>query len=251
MKFWIAFSMALAIGCGMHTTLSSFGQIPRWRTDRIRLALCKTGDFVLARPWPLLQRYIQHVSPLLKEIGRPFSGDCRLFLLSHLFAGAIPYLWLKHQQKRWHRALLKALPDYLELQALVMEAGLDLTAGLKHYLEKGAASPLKPLLRGLQADIQRGTSRREAYQALAERSSFPPLRAVCRSIAQAFVLGTPLAPLLREHAQDLRLRRMQLAEKRAAEAPIRMLFPLFVFIFPTLFIVLLGPLAMLFMKGFE
>ena len=94
-----------------------------------------------------------------------------------------------------------------------------------------------------------GRSRCDAFSNLAGKTTYYPLRDVCRGIVQALTLGTSLAPLMREQAGALRIKRMQVAEKKAAEAPLKILFPLFVFIFPTIFMVLLGPMAILFMRG--
>ncbi len=276
MKLWIALGTAAAVGWGIAALLPYWEERPRWRVDMASHVLRLAGEKLLALQLPWITRYLDHLSPLLKELPLPRRIDLATFLISHFVAGIpfwillvyasprwglwggplcisagmfLPYIWLKRRQAQFHIALLKALPECLELQSLVMEAGLDLTTGLQHYLEKGRDNPLKPLLQGLQTEIRMGKSRQEAYQNLARRSSFLPLRAACRSIAQGLTLGTPLAPLLREQAAALRLRRMQIAEKKAAEAPIRMLLPLFVFIFPTIFITLLGPIAVLFMNG--
>ena len=163
--------------------------------------------------------------------------------------GCVPYFWLLQQRSRFHVTLLKAMPEWLELMALVMEAGLDLSAGIQQYLQKGAPGPLHHLLSGLHKETQMGRSRAEALAALAQKTSYPPLRDVCRSIVQALSLGSSLAPLLREQGAALRTKRMQVAEKKAAEAPLKVLLPLFIFIVPTVFIVLFGPMAMLFFKG--
>ena len=94
-----------------------------------------------------------------------------------------------------------------------------------------------------------GCSRKEAYALLAQRTTFRPLRDLSRGIVQALLLGTSFAPFLRQQAAALRLKRLHLAEKKAAEAPLKILFPLFVFIFPTIFLVLLAPIALSLSRG--
>ncbi|OGR89060.1 MAG: hypothetical protein A2992_02580 [Elusimicrobia bacterium RIFCSPLOWO2_01_FULL_59_12] len=249
MKLMIALMTAIFAGALIGGSFLFFEKA-RWPSaDFLTQALRRGAEKLLAMNWPPVSRYQRHLIRLLNEVPLPDGVDVPLFLAWHAVAGPLPYLWLRHRQSQFHAALLKALPECLELQALVMEAGLDLTAGLQHYLAKGAPNPLQNLLKGVQGEIQMGTSRLTAYARLSRRTTYPPLRDVCRTLVQGLSLGTQMAPLLREQAASLRLRRMQIAEKKAAEAPIKVLFPLFVFIFPTIFMILLGPMAILFMKG--
>lgn len=266
MKWFIAVLSGVSVGC--------FAKgLAHWVTQVQK----PSADFAtVAKKVPGLSRYIVHLTPILHETPLPSPMDLSLFLalqglcgllvwgvalaaftsaslwmaLPLLGAGAtLPYWWLQSRRNQWHIALLKALPECLELLALVMEAGLDLGAGLQHYLQKGPRGPLRDLLASVQKETQMGRSRLEALSRLAQKTSFAPLREVSRGLVQALSLGTSLAPLLREQAASLRAKRMQMAEKKAAEAPLKILFPLLVFIFPTVFIVLFGPVVILFMRG--
>lgn len=137
-----------------------------------------------------------------------------------------------------------ALPNAIDLIALVMQAGLDFQVALMHYVERGPAGPLREELERVTKDIQLGQSRVQALHELCGRVPEPSLKETVRSLIQGIELGTSLAPVLRLQAQTLRRHRAALAEKQAALAPLKLLFPLFVFIFPTVFIVLLGPILL-------
>jgi tight adherence protein C len=142
-----------------------------------------------------------------------------------------------------------ALPEAIDLIVLVMRAGLDFQVALGQYLERGPEGPLRDELTYMQNEMRTGTSRLDALRRLSQRVREPSLQETVRSIIQGIELGSSLSPILRTQAQALRKARAYQAEKRAAVAPLKLMFPLFVFIFPTLFIVLFGPLLLTFMRG--
>jgi tight adherence protein C len=222
--------------------------------------------------WPIFQKYRDQLKGLLDEISPRLPVDADLLLtlqivcaiaaglvfilvgpVVSLFAAAgfslLPYFYFKTQRKKLHEALLRALPDALDLIAIVMEAGIDFSSAIDCFVQKGAPTPLRDLFAGYQKEIQMGLARAEALNRLGQRTTFRPLRDVLKSISHALALGGSLAPFLYEQAAMLRAQRMQAAEKKAAEAPLKVLFPLFAFIFPTVFIVLFGPVLLLFLKG--
>jgi tight adherence protein C len=146
-------------------------------------------------------------------------------------------------------AIAAALPEAIDLLALVMQAGLDFQVALKQYIDHAPAGPLKEELTRVHREIQLGASRVAALKNLFQRVREPALKETARSIIQGIELGSSLTPLLRAQAQALRRRRAYQAEKKAAQAPLKLLFPLLVFIFPTIFIVIFGPLALNFFSG--
>ena len=106
------------------------------------------------------------------------------------------------------------------------------------------------LIRTLQ-DMQVGRSRRESYLALADRSSVPDLRSFVRAIVQADTYGIAIAKVLRSQAHEMRVKRRQRAEEKAMKLPVMVLFPLLFFIFPVLFIVILGPAVINIIEAFS
>jgi tight adherence protein C len=142
-----------------------------------------------------------------------------------------------------------ALPEAIDLLTLVMQAGLDFQVALAHYLDRAPTGPLREELAIVQSEIRTGVSRLDALRHLGERVPDRDLRETVRAIIQGIELGSSLTPILKAQAKALRKRRAFDAERRAAVAPLKLMFPLFVFIFPTLFVVLFGPVALTVMRG--
>lgn len=160
-----------------------------------------------------------------------------------------PSSWLRGVTKTRQRAFERALPFVLDLLTLSVEAGLDFMSGLKRILDHRAMDPLgEELLRTLR-EVQVGKTRREALRMLGQRAQNPDISAVVSALVQADELGVSLGSILRIQADQMRVRRFQRAEKLAQEAPVKLLFPLVAFIFPAVFIVLLGPIMLELIKN--
>jgi tight adherence protein C len=165
-----------------------------------------------------------------------------------LLAGAglgwlVAVLWFRRMLVGRQKQILRSLPYELDLLTLAVEAGLDFVGGLHKVVEKGRPGPLRDELNLVLRAIRLGRSRSEALSQMAERVDLPPVRAWVRALVQADRMGTPLGRILRMQADRLRERRAQAAEKAANEAPVKLLFPLIFFIFPTVFLVLFGPIV--------
>ncbi len=141
------------------------------------------------------------------------------------------------------------LPEALDLMTVVIQAGLDFQVALARYLEFSAGGALREEFAKVQRALQTGSSRADALRALAAGASCPELRQTAKAVLQAMELGSGLTPILRAQSRLLRKKRALAAEKTAALAPLKLLFPLFVFIFPTIFVVLFGPVVLAVMKG--
>jgi tight adherence protein C len=124
-----------------------------------------------------------------------------------------------------------------------VEAGLGLDAAMARVAKVGDGPLASELLRTLQ-DMRSGMSRAEALRALAERADVPELRQFVSAVIQADSHGVPIARVLRIQSRELRTKRRQLAEEKAMKLPVKVLFPTVAFIFPALFVVLLGPAVM-------
>ena len=151
-----------------------------------------------------------------------------------------PRMWLKGKVKSKQQAVLKALPDSLDLITTCVEAGLGLDAALSRVAEKGEG-PLSVELQHMLRDVAMGKLRREAMQELGDRIGVDELTNFINSIIQAEQLGVGIAQVLRVQSEQLRTQRRQRAERSAHEAPIKMLFPLVLFVFPAFLAVILGP----------
>ncbi|MCE9672734.1 type II secretion system F family protein [Myxococcus stipitatus] len=170
-------------------------------------------------------------------------------LLFLLFGMYYPLLWLNDQVKKRHLQISRALPYNLDLLTLSVEAGLDFTAALAKVVEKGKAGPLREELQLVLKQLKMGKTREEALKSMIVRVDLPALTTFVTALIQADKMGTSLGKVLRIQSTQMRIDRTQRAEKLAGEAPVKMLFPLIACIFPTVFMVLFGPIVFQFFFG--
>lgn len=161
----------------------------------------------------------------------------------------MPFYIIGSRAKQRQNAIIKSLPDAFDLVTTCVEAGLGLDAALARVAEKVQGPFADELSRALR-DIALGKARRDALKELGERTGVPDLIQFTNAVIQAEAMGSSVGTVLRVQAEQLRTRRRQRAEEQAYKAPVKMLFPLVLFIFPTLFIVILGPAAITIMNDF-
>jgi tight adherence protein C len=154
-----------------------------------------------------------------------------------------PSFWLDRRKAARQSSLRRALPDALDVLVICLEGGLSLIGAFRRLSsELGAAHPLLATeLTIVEREIQLGRSTGEALRAFGERSDLEEIRRLASVINQAERFGASLTKTLRVHAEILRLKRMQHAEEMAQKAAVIILFPTLLFIFPGMFIILLGP----------
>lgn len=162
---------------------------------------------------------------------------------------AFPWLMLSGRAKRRQDTIEKALPDMLDLITVSIEAGLALEGALQRVSERGVGPLAEEIQRTLN-EISLGRRRPEALESLAARTQVAPLQSLVNAMNQAERSGMQMGPVLRAQAEQLRTVRRQQAEEKALKAPIKMLFPLAVFIFPSIFLVVMGPAAIHLMESF-
>lgn len=174
-----------------------------------------------------------------------------LYTLILVAMGLYPALWLNRVYRQRHEEIERALPFVLDLLTLSVEAGVDFMTGIRRIIERRETDALGEELIRVFRRIQVGKTRREALRDFAGRVNHSDIYSVTNALIQADDLGTSIGTALRIQADQMRTRRYQRAEKLANEAPVKMLFPLIAFIFPAVFIVLLGPVLMeLLQQGF-
>jgi tight adherence protein C len=152
----------------------------------------------------------------------------------------IPGNWLKSRVKARQKLVLKSLPDALDLVTTCVEAGLGLDAALARVAEK-STGPLATEMSRMLREVAMGKLRREGLTEMADRLGVEELSSFVNAIIQAEQLGVGISQVLRVQSDMMRTRRRQAAEKMAHEAPIKMIFPLVLFIFPAFMLVILGP----------
>ena len=173
-----------------------------------------------------------------------------IIVLAFLFIGGLlPKLFLNDLIKKRHHSIVRTLPDVLDLITLSMEAGIDFTAAVAKVTTKMEKTPLVEELTIMQQGIRLGQSRMNSMKDMIARVQEPNLSTVATALIQAEQLGSSLGPVLRVQSEQMRIKRFQLAEKLAQQAPIKMLFPLVFFILPSIFMMLFGPILLQYLKG--
>lgn len=179
-------------------------------------------------------------------------GQFPLALLFALFGAALGYLapefWLGRKIRERSMSMTLQLPDVLDLLTISVEAGLGFDAALAKCVEK-MEGPLVDEFAQALAEVRMGRLRRDALRDVATRADSQPVNNFVGAIIQAEQLGVPIAKVLQIQSNQLRIERRQRAEEAAAKAPVKMLFPMVGCIFPTIFIVILGPAVVQVMGG--
>jgi tight adherence protein C len=210
------------------------------------------------KSWPLSR--ILAIKPLLGLAGgvlglfylmaEPAPSRFAIMLGATAFGYFAPDLLLRSNAQKRRDAIRQELPNALDQMLISVQAGLGFEAAMARAAQNGTGPLAEEFIRTLQ-DIQVGRSRKEAYLSMSERVDVPDLRSFIRSIVQADAYGIAIAKVLKSQAQEMRMKRRQRAEEHAMKIPVKILFPLIFFIFPTLFIILLGPAVMNIIAAFS
>lgn len=161
----------------------------------------------------------------------------------------LPHAFLKMKIKsRNHKAVVE-LSDFIDLLAVSMEAGLGFDQALSKVVSKKYGVLADEFQRCLE-ELRLGKTRRESLAGVRERLQVDDIQMLIGNIIQAEQLGIGMVQILRIQSEEVRIRRKQRAEEKAMKAPIKMLFPLVIFIFPCIFIILLGPVLLQLMETF-
>lgn len=216
--------------------LALAGRPTAWTIDRILLAKLVLPVAAAGMGW-----LVVHAAPSLARI--LFAGALIVF------AFFVPDLLLISQGQKRQAQIAVELPDTLDQMTIAVEAGLGFEAAMMRTAKNGKGPLAQEFTRTLQ-DMQFGQSRRDAYLALAARSSVKDLSRFLRAVNQADHYGIAIADVLRTQASEMRLKRRQGAEEKAMKIPVKVIFPLMLCILPALFVVVLGPAVLGMMKEF-
>ncbi len=164
-----------------------------------------------------------------------------LWTLGAAVAGfLLPELWAYDRTKKRQKKIRKVLPDALDLLAVSVEAGLGFDAALNRICQK-MRNPLSEAFEYYLLELRLGKPRRQALRQIYARTGVVDLNSFVSALIQADQLGVSVARVLRIQSDQLRVRRRQRAEQLAQKASLKMLFPMVMFIFPSIFVVILGP----------
>ena len=174
-----------------------------------------------------------------------------LFGIFGLVVGFIlPDSLFRKQVEVRQASILRNFPTFVDLAALTIESGLDYLSAFERIVKNAKTkTELEVEIDKTLTEVRLGYSRRDALERMALRTGLQEIRSFVGLIIQSDELGTSLVELLRNYAADMRFRRLNKAEKLAAQASTKMLIPLFIFIFPTVFIMMLSPMIKSLLKG--
>ena len=178
-----------------------------------------------------------------------FFKKVSIALVSGILASFFPCIWLREKLAKRHFAIRKELPYFLDLFVLSVEAGMDFISALNCILEKIGRGALHEEFSLMLHEIRMGKMRREAMEDMRKRANLPELSSLITSLVQADMFGVGLGKILRVQSGELRRKQAEMAEKLAMKAPVKLLLPLIGFIFPAVFIVLLGPILLQLLSG--
>lgn len=178
---------------------------------------------------------------LLGMTGSPIALPTPFWAIFLGVAGSIlPDIWLDSRARERQAHVARDLPEALDLLAISVEAGLGLEQAIEVVTEN-LHGPLGDEFTRMLREIELGVSRRAALNELRSRTDVPELSSFVVALVQADQVGAPIAEVLRVQAEQVRLKRRQRAKEKAAQLPVKILFPLVLFIFPSLFVVTIGP----------
>jgi tight adherence protein C len=252
-------SQAAEIAKKVAQDLNRVAPISAKEAKKLQLKLMHAG--YRAQNAPIIFRAIQLISlalfPAVTVLGLIVSGkslsDSMLYIGGALLTGfMLPDKVLSYKVNARQDRLRCGVADALDLLVVSVEAGLGLNMALNRVAEemKTVHPDISEEFTLVNTEIRMGRQREEALRNLAERSGVEDLRSLCAMLIQTDRFGTSIARAIRVYSEALRTKRRQRAEQAAQKAAVKMLFPLAVFLFPTLFIILLGPSAIQLMRTF-
>jgi tight adherence protein C len=186
---------------------------------------------------------------VIRDFGSDFLQQMVLFALPIVAGFFGPDAWLERKVDERRQAMLRALPDILDLLVISVEAGLGFDSALARVVATVPGPLSEEFFRMLQ-ETRVGVSRRDAMRHLMERTDLDELRSFLLAMIQAEAFGVTIARVLRVQADEMRVKRRQRAQEKAFAAPVKLVFPLVFCIFPSLFIILLGPAALQIAEAF-
>ncbi|MBT2521297.1 type II secretion system F family protein [Arthrobacter sp. ISL-28] len=187
---------------------------------------------------------------LLNLLASPSPVRVAIMIAAIAFGYFAPDLLLRTNAEKRRKSIQQELPNTLDQMLISVQAGLGFEAAMARAAQSGSGPLADEFIRTLQ-DLQVGRSRKEAYLSMSERADVPDLRSFIRSVVQADAYGIAIAKVLKIQAKEMRMKRRQRAEEHAMKIPVKILFPLIFFIFPSLFIILLGPAVMNIVAAFS
>ena len=228
--------------------------LPSSMSERLEMALTQGGVRMKPGQFIMIVGILVGTLPVLAALWAVSAGITGPKMLL-VFVGAVgfgiygPRIWLMGRIKRRQKEIWRSLPDAFDLITASVEAGLGIDAAFTRVIDK-VKGPFAVELTRTMREIQMGRQRRDAFVDLADRTGVEELRSLINSVVQAEQMGISIGSVIRVQTGVIRTKRRQKAEEQAFKAPIKMVFPLVFFIFPTIMIVIGGPAIIQMMNSF-
>jgi tight adherence protein C len=220
--------------------------LPKGQAEKVRILLVRAGLERQLTPESFVAGWLLVVGVVIflySVVVSLVPGSLKVWLVLLVIAGVLlPFTWLRDLTKKRISRLLRALPFFLDLVTLSVEAGLNVSGALAEATDKLPQGPLRDEMNRVLREIRAGRPRAAALQGFSDRVQLVPVSTLVAAMNTAEKQGATLAPILRAQAAQRRAERFSAAEKLAMEAPVKMLLPLVLFIFPSTFAVLLFPI---------
>ncbi len=171
-----------------------------------------------------------------------------ILFLSLLISISLSFIFIENRIKRRQNEIFKSLPDIIDLLSLLVSSGLDFWTAIEIVM-LSEENIITKELRAIRKEIELGKNRYLALQDISKRLDNKYIKSVFNSILYSLKLGVPIMDTLKSLSDELRVEKSHFAEKIASEAPIKMIIPMILFIFPTIFIMIFGPVVYFFMSG--
>lgn len=240
-----------------------YGGNAKKEVDRISKMLAKAGlpdselavhrfmtqRLMSASMWAILGSFLSLVLPAEAK-GLVSFLFCVMF--GAVIGGMLPLMELRGKGAKRSKEMVRSLPDVLDLMVVCVEAGLGLDSTIQRIAKEAEliAPHMCVEFNRIAREMNAGLTRTEVFQGFSNRCDIEELRSLTTLVIQSEKLGTSIAESLRIYSDDMRLRRKQKAEELAAKASIKMIFPLVLFVFPPLLIILLGPMVVQALQSF-
>ena len=220
--------------------------------ENVDSKLQKNGVSFAVTPGVLISSIIVFLTlfPALGWLAMSSSGspDVTVLVLLALVGAVLPQLWMRDTRTKRNFELVRNLPVYLEYLSMCVDAGLNFAGALKQSVDKGPKGAMRNEFRIVLRDINSGETRADALTRLEKRVDLSDISIFVRAVIQAERMGSSMKETLVIQAEQRLTERFQRAEKMAMEAPVKLVVPLVVFIFPLTFIILLFPIVVRFME---
>lgn len=228
-------------------------RLPSDYLQRIHSKLVSSGaNYILTSDQFVATRIVSSLVATIFAVTCMFALDMLNFpvlLIISALGYFYPVIWIKEVKAERQKRILRDLPVFLDFITLCVESGLNFTGALTQTIEKGPQGPLRHEFGLVMRDVRSGLSRADALRRMDSRLMIDEITSLVGSVIQAEKMGASVGSTLRIQSQQRRVERFQRAEKQAMEAPVKLMGPLVMFIFPLTFLVLLFPIVMMFIQS--